>query len=79
MNKEDFYYIQWFTSEDAFIEGYLAKSQIEGIYKDPLTGKAIIALKSDSIIRIIIRIEKSYEDTLIDLFNESIPNNSISR
>lgn len=75
MNKKDFYYIQWFTSEDTFIEGYLAKSQIEGIYKDPLTGKAIIALKSDSSIRI----EKSYEDTLIDLFNESIPNNSISR
>lgn len=75
MNKKDFYYIQWFTSRDTFMEGYLAKSQIEGIYKEPLTGKAIIALKSDSIIRI----EKSYEDTLIDLFNESIPNNSISR
>lgn len=75
MNKKDFYYIQWFTSGDTFIEGYLAKSQIEGIYKDPLTGKAIIALKSDSSIRI----EKSYEDALIDLFNESIPNNSISR
>lgn len=75
MNKKDFIYIQWFTSKNIFIEGYLAKSQIEGIYKDSLTGKAIIALKSDSIIRI----EKSYEDTLIDLFNESIPNNSISR
>lgn len=66
MNKNNFYYIQWFTVDGKYIEGFINKDQIEGIYRDPSSGKAIIATKSDNNILV----EASYEDVLIDLFNQ---------
>lgn len=66
MNNNDFYYIQWYR-EVLLYEGFVRKDQIRAIYKDPKTGKAIIDIGKDNAI---ILIENSYEDTLIDLFNQ---------
>ena len=66
MDKNNFYYMAWYTSKNKYIEGFINKDQIEGIYRDPDSGKAIIATKTNNNMLI----EASYEDVLIDLFNQ---------
>lgn len=66
MNKNDFYYIQWYN-ENLLLEGFIRKDHITAICRDPRTGKAIIDIGKDNTS---ILIENSYEDTLIDLFNQ---------
>lgn len=66
MNKDEFYHIEWFN-DGLFYEGFIRKDHITAICKDPKTGKAIIDVGKDDTS---ILIENSYEDTLIDLFNQ---------
>lgn len=66
MNKDEFYHIEW-SNNGLFHEGFIRKDHITVICKDPKTGKAIIDIGKDNTS---ILIENSYEDTLIDLFNQ---------
>lgn len=64
MNKEDFYYIEWYSNNN-FYKGFIRKSYIQGVFQAP-DGRAILSFPQD----MYLRIEYSYEDVLIDLFNQ---------
>lgn len=74
MNKEEFIVIIACNSDDnTTFPATIRKSDITAIVRMD-DGKAGIFINNTNFIS-----ANSYEDTLIDLFNESIPNNSISR
>lgn len=64
MNKEDFYYIEWYSNNN-FYKGFIRKSYIQGVFQAP-DKKAILDLGQS----MSIKLEYSYEDVLIDLFNQ---------